>query len=200
MRMIWAAGLLAAMTAGGCNTGSEAAKVRVLDDWVELGSTGAWSQEDGVIRCNGEKSGYAWLASRLKYRDFELTLEWQISPKGNSGIFLRAPSYKGRISMLGMEIQIRDDSQDDDLTDSSGAVFKRIPAAGQFSKPVGEWNDYKIVCRGRRLRIELNRQLVSDTDMDTVESMREIPDEGYIGLQNHGQPVAFRNIRIRPLN
>jgi len=167
---------------------------------VELGSQGAWSVVDGVVACSGDKDGYAWLSTDRVYGDFELTLEWRIEPEGNTGIFCRAPDRKGRTSMKGFEIQARDDVHDTTLDDVSGAVFSRIPAAGKFSKPVGQWNRFKVTCRGRQLRIELNGHLVSDTDMDTIESMRSVPNEGYMGLQNHGTPAAFRNIQIRELD
>ena len=116
----------------------------------------------------------------------------------------RAPDRKSRISQTGFEVQIKDDQADKDLTDVSGSVFSRIPAAGRFSLPVGEWNDFRITCVGRRLRIELNGQLCSESDIDTVKTgtewcMKKVPDAGYIGLQNHGDPVTFRNIRIREI-
>lgn len=180
-------------------------KSPALDNWVEIGSTGAWTYEDGVLQCSGEKEAYAWLATKKKYDDFVLKLQWRVPPEGNSGIFLRAPDYEGRTSMKAFEIQIRDDSVDDDLTDSSGAVFRRIPASGKYSKPVGRWNDYTLIMDGRRLKIVLNGQTVSDTNIDTVEPqpgdppMANVPDSGHIGLQNHGQKVEFKNIRIREL-
>ncbi len=176
-----------------------------LDGWTEIGSTGAWTIADGILKCSGEKDGYAWLATDRKYGDFVLKLQWKVPAEGNSGIFLRAPDYEGRTSMKAFEIQIRDDAQDDDLTDTSGAVFRRIPASGKYSKPAGEWNDYAITMKGRQLTIVLNGETVSDTDIDSVEAkegdppMSDVPDEGHIGLQNHGQVVEFRNVRIKEM-
>lgn len=176
-----------------------------LDNWVEIGSTGAWSVEDGILKCSGDKDGYAWLATKDKYADFVLELEWRVPEAGNTGVFLRAPDYEGRTSMKAFEIQIRDDAGDDDLTDVSGAVFRRIPASGNYSRPVGQWNDFSITMKGRQLTILLNGHTVSDTDIDTVEPlegdppMKHVPDEGHIGLQNHGQQAEFRNIRIKEL-
>jgi hypothetical protein len=194
-----------ATVACGCSTSRPLFNGKDLTGWVEVGSTGAWSVEDGILKCNGQKAGYAWLSTDRMYGDFELELDWRIPAGTNAGVFLRAPDRKSRTSMWGMEAQIKDDAADKDFTDISGSVFQRIPAAGRFSRPIGEWNRYKLMCTGRRLRIELNGQLCSDTDIDTVppqgddRSMTLIPDEGYIGLQNHGQPVAFRDIRIREM-
>lgn len=183
----------------GCATGTSLFNGKDLTGWVEVGSEGSWRVEDGVLKCSGEKpeGSYAWLSTAEKYGDYELTLEWRISPKGNSGVFLRAPDREGRTSMKGCEVQIRDDSLDENLGDVSGAVFSRIPAGGIYSKPVGEWNRYAIRFVGRRLTITLNGHVVSDTDIDTIESMRPIPAAGHLGLQNHGNAVEFRNIRVR---
>lgn len=176
-----------------------------LDNWTEIASQGAWSLEDGILKCNGQKDGYAWLATNDKYADFILELQWRVPADGNTGIFLRAPDYEGRTSMKAFEIQIRDDSKDDDLTDTSGAVFRRIPASGKYARPVGRWNDYRITMKGRRLTILLNGHTVSDTDIDTVAPqegdppMKDVPDQGHIGLQNHGQKADFKNIRIKEL-
>ena len=106
-----------------------------LTGWVEIGSDGAWSVQEGILRCNGRKTGYAWLSTDRKFGDFELALEWRIEPGTNAGIFLLAPDREGRTSQKGCEVQIKDDREDPDLSDVSGAVFKRIPAAGKFAKP-----------------------------------------------------------------
>lgn len=205
MRTVLVPGWVMVLLVCGCQSGSPLFNGHDLTGWVEVGSNGAWSASDGVLKCNGLKTEYAWLSTADKYDDFELTCQWRLEAEGNSGIFLRAPDRQGRTSMRGLEIQIRDDTGDQTLDDVSGAVFRRIPAAGKFSRPVGQWNDLRITMRGRRLRIELNRHLVSDTDIDTVKPregdppMSAIPGEGYIGLQNHGTPAEFRNIRLRRL-
>jgi len=203
MHRLWFLSILCLTATVGCNTSTSLFNGRDLTGWHELGSEGAWSVVDGVIQCNGKKSGYAWLSTDRKYGNFELTLDFKIDPGGNSGIFLRAPSREGRISMLGFEVQIIDDTGSSELVDVSGSVFRRIPASGKFSKPPGQWNTFKLTCRDRTVCIELNGHLISQTDMDTVKPldqdppMKNVPDSGYIGLQNHASPVQFRNIRIK---
>lgn len=209
MRMI---GYLAGMTTWtlcGCTPATPLFNGKDLAGWVEVANEGAWTVRDGILRCSGEKepTAYAWLSTDRKYRDFELELDWRIEPGTNAGVFLRAPGHEGRISQLGFEVQLKDDREDKDLTDVTGAVFSRIPATGRYAKSVGEWNHSKITLKGRSLRIELNGHVVSDTpNMDELKppddpwTMVKVPDEGYIGLQNHGDPVEFRSIRIRELN
>ncbi len=187
--------LLGVMMAG-CQASQPLFNGRDLSGWTEVGSQGAWSVKDGVLVCSGAKDGYAWLSTDEKFGDYTLTLEWRIEPEGNTGVFNRAPDREGRTSMKGFEVQARDDRQDTDLSDACGAVFSRIPASGRYARPPGEWNTLAITCRGRQVRIVLNDHLVSDTVMDTIESMKVVPDAGYIGLQNHGSPAEFRNVRI----
>ena len=192
------------LTAVGCSSGNPMFNGEDLTGWTEIGSSGAWSVDRGVIKCTGEKDGYAWLSSDEKYGDFILELEWRVHPEGNTGVFVRAPDREGRTSMKGFEIQCKDDRKDEDLTDVAGAVFSRVPALDKFSNPPGEWNHLRVTCKGRRVRIELNGHKCSSFDLDEVkagtpESMANIPDEGYIGLQNHGQRAYFRNVRIEVL-
>lgn len=197
------AGCLISLSALGCTSGTPLFNGKNLDGWVEIGSTGAWRVADETLICNGEKDGYAWLCTERRYGDFELSLEWKIEPGGNSGVFLRVPEQQGRASMTGLEIQCRDDNDDADLTDVAGAVFRRIPASGRYARPPGQWNKLEVVFVGRELSIELNEHDVSEGNIDAVAPrdddppMNEIPNVGYIGLQNHGDPVAFRRIVIR---
>lgn len=170
-----------------------------LEGWHEIGSNGAWSVEKGLLVCNGKKDGYAWLSTEEQYGDFELTVECRFGTDANTGVFCRAPDREGRTSMKGFETQLRDDRNDKDLTDVSGAIFSRVPGGGRFTHWPGEWNYLTILCCGRQVRITLNGHLSSSTDMDSIESMKVVPNVGYIGLQNHGNPAQFRNIQIREL-
>lgn len=193
------------MTTWGCQSGRTLLSGNDLSGWTEVGSSGAWAARDGELHCNGKMTGYAWLSTDRKYGDFDLSLEWRLEKDGNTGVFVRAPDREGRTSMRGFEVQARDDTADKDLSDVSGSVFRRIPASGRYAKPVGEWNRLRIKMLGRRLKIELNGHVASETDIDQVPPrdsdppMSAVPDAGYIGLQNHGTPAAFRNISIREI-
>ncbi|HSW46782.1 MAG TPA: DUF1080 domain-containing protein [Phycisphaerae bacterium] len=207
-RIVWMCVVLAALATCGCEVGGPLFNGRDLAGWQEVAPHGAWSVQDGILRCSGRKDpkAYTWLSTDRKYGDFELVCEWRIPADANAGIFLRVPEHPGRASMTGLEVQIRDDGMDKDLTDVCGAVFRRIPASGRYAKPPGEWNRHRITMVGRRLRIELNGRLVSDTNIDMIEPLDKdppasaVPNEGYIGLQNHGTPVEFRKVRIRELS
>lgn len=205
--------LTSVVFSSGCSTGRRLFNGKDTSGWVEVGSKGAWTAETRnvcptrgpALKCSGRNTGYAWLSTDRKYGDFELSLQWRINPGGNTGVFCRVPDREGRASMKGFEIQARDDRNDKDLTDVSGAIFNRIPAAGRFAKRPGQWNCLRIICKGRHLRVELNGHVTVDADMDSVPTkgtdppMKDVPDEGYIGLQNHGTLAEFRDIRIREI-
>lgn len=173
---------------------------RDLSGWTETGSHGAWSVADGVLKCSGQRDAYAWLATDRHYRDFILRLEWRVGEKANSGVFCRVPKDRDvRASMEGFEIQIIDD-RDLKLGDEiCGSIFQRRNATARAARPLGEWNAYEITCDRRHVRVVCNGVVVNEFDMDSIESMRNVPAEGFIGLQNHGTPVEFRNICIREL-
>jgi len=177
---------------------------RDLSGWHPVES---FMVQDGVIYCTGERGQGGWLRSELMYEDFVLRLEYKISPKGNSGIFVRAP-VAGRCSQIGMEIQVRDDHGRDPSTGGAGALYKIMAPAQNMSKPAGEWNEVEISCRGKRVVTIMNGEQLYDVDLDDEELNAKLADDfkasgrrrfGHIGLQNHGKPVWFRNIRIKPL-
>jgi len=206
VRMVYPLIVLAGLTAAGCQTGAPLFNGRNLAGWTEIGSTDAWTAEPGkILKCNGKMNKYAWLSTDRRYSDFVLDLEWRVSEKANSGVFLRVPDREGRSSIKGFEVQIRDDAVDEDLTDASGSVFRRVPATAKYARPTGQWNHFRITVRDRHVRVELNGHVTVDTDFDSVQPrekdppMSAVSNQGYIGLQNHGTPVEYRNLRLREL-
>ncbi|MBN1492382.1 MAG: DUF1080 domain-containing protein [Phycisphaerae bacterium] len=170
-----------------------------LQGWTEIGSSSAWSVEAGVLRCNGQHEDYAWLCTDRKYCDFVLSLDWRLGPNVNSGVFCRVPQHEGRASMLGFEIQVADNATAKQPDERCGSIFKRATSDPDASFPLEQWNRYEITCRGPQVTVVCNGRQVLDVDTRTIESMKDVPVCGYIGLQNHGDPVEFRNVRIKEL-
>lgn len=150
-----------------------------------------------------------------QFGDFELELEWKIQPKGNSGIFFRAIETTERIYENAPEIQILDNiGHPDNKTDLTvaGSNYALHPAPRDAVKPVGEWNAVRLVVRGSHVEHWLNgKQVVSyelwSPDWEArvkASKFAQWPSygraaRGYIGLQDHGDWVAYRRIRVRPL-
>jgi hypothetical protein len=112
---------------------------------------------------------------------------------------LRVPDHESRASMAGFEVQIIDDTDMKLGEEISGSIFARKNAMAKAANPVGDWNLYIITVQEGHVEVDLNGTVVNEFDFDDYENMKNIPPAGYIGLQNHGSPVWFRNIRIREL-
>jgi len=173
-----------------------------LTGWEHNGKPGSFTVEDGAIIGNRpDKSPLAyWLSTDREYADFELRLQYKLSPGGNSGVFIRAP-HQGRTSRMGMEIQLLDDGQKkgQPRVGDTGAIYQVVASRAYVSRPAGQWNDLCILCDGPRVKVTLNGQVVNDAMMSEYEALRSRPHKGFIGLSAHTRPVCFRSIRLREI-
>ena len=173
---------------------------------------GAWVIENGVL--TAKEHDTIW--TKESYGDFVLDLEFKVSPKANSGVFLRAGDIKNVLSAF--EIQVHE-STDGSKYGMVGALYDAKPPSKNVAKPAGEWNRYTITCKGSKLSLVFNGETVLDLDLNDWKEARKNPDgtpnkfpvalkdyarQGPIGFQGihgaAGQPVWFRNIRIKQLN
>ena len=174
-----------------------------------------WRAEDGVLVVVGKGGDAGDIVTVDQFGDFELELEWKVSPGGNSGIFYRGTEAAERIYETAPEYQVLDDARHVDgrnpLT-SAAAAYGLYAATPGVVKPAGEWNAARIVARGPRVEHWLNGQKVVEyvlgsPDWDAKVKASKFVDwpgygratRGHIGLQDHGDVVQFRNIRIREL-
>jgi hypothetical protein len=150
-----------------------------------------------------------------KFRNFELSLEWNVSPKGNSGIFYRASEDEDAIYWTAPEMQVLDDAGHVDgqsrLT-AAGADYGLYPAPAGVVKPAGEWNQVRLLVDGNHVEHWLNGVKIVEYELGSPDWEAKVKAskfashprygrnaEGYIGLQEHEYRVAFRNIKIRVL-
>ena len=176
---------------------------------------GGWGIEDGLLKFTPGVEG-GDIVTRDQFGDFELALEWRVSPGGNSGILYRVSEDAGRIWEEAPEMQILDNeghpNGDDPLT-SAGSNYALDAPTADVAKPAGEWNSTRIVARGNHIEHWLNGTKIVEYEIGSPEwtekvaasKFSEWPDyglhpRGHIGLQDHGDPVWFRDIRIRPLD
>lgn len=159
------------------------------------------------------------IITKRTFSDFELELEWQVSEGGNSGIFyhvLEQPTQA--IYWSGLEMQILDNENHPDAGQGidgnrkAGALYDLIPADPQNTRPFGEWNKVKIISNGNIIQHWQNGEKVLEYERFNPEWFEMLRNskfrchnefgamrEGHIGLQDHGDVVKFRNIRIREL-
>jgi len=164
--------------------------------WALTGEPGCWAVQDGEIRWL--QPGGRYLLTRRRFKDFILRFEWKIEEGGNSGVFLRMP-LAGRQSRIGMEFQLLGDYGEEPHENGTGSIYDVVAPSQNAAKPAGEWNTAEVVCDGPYFRATINGVQVQDTNLDNHPVLKHRLKEGFIGLQDHGNPVAFRGIRIKEL-
>lgn len=189
---------------------------KTLDGWttdkLEASQTPV---EDGCLNPHG--CGGYMMVPKGKYGDFLLSLDFKISKGCNSGIFLRTFSLEPKpgwdVGFNGLEVQVLD-SQGKDYHDT-GAIYDLVKPARNTMQPAGEWNHALIRCEKNLVTVEINGDLVTRMDLDeftepskrpdgsvhkfTGIAYKDFPREGYIGLQDHGSPCWYKNIKLLPL-
>ncbi|MDR3618330.1 MAG: DUF1080 domain-containing protein [Paludisphaera borealis] len=148
--------------------------------------------------------------------NFVLSLDFKITPKCNSGIFVRTNPLTARpgkdVGFNGVEIAI--DATEGPGLHTTGAIYDLVATEVNAMKPVGEWNHIQITSDRSRIDVEVNGRRVSHVDFDEWNEPNKRPDgsahkfdvaykdhprAGYIGLQDHGADCWYRNIKLRPL-
>lgn len=163
--------------------------------WKITGDPQGWGIENGAIVW--KQPGGRRVRTLTRYGDFTLRLQWRVQQEGdNSGVFVRAPAA-GRESRIGMEIQLLGDHGEPPHKNGTGSVYDVVAPRVNAVRPAGEWNDLQIECAGSRLKVTLNGELVQDLDLTEHPELKHRLRSGFIALQDHGDPVAFRNIRIK---
>ena len=164
---------------------------------------------DGAIRCKSGKGGV--LHTLNEYGDFVVRLEFKVPPGGNNGLAIRYPG-EGDTAYVGMcELQVLDNESDKykslDPRQAHGSAYGMAPAARGYQRPAGEWNFQEVTVVGPTIRVELNGNVILDTDLSKItEYMANSPHpgkertQGFFGFAGHSDPVEFRNVRIKELS
>ena len=183
----------------------------------------AWEVENGTLFLNAEakndgvKSGGDLLTNEV-YEDFHLKLEWKVAPKGNSGILFYVQDDIDVYSQTwhsGPEMQLLDNEGHPDaeiFKHRAGDLYDLIPSVKEAQKKAGEWNEVEIISKEGKLDFFLNGVNVVSTTMWNdnwsrlirESKFKDMPQfgtfkKGHIVLQDHGDPVWFKNIKIKRL-
>ncbi|MGQ7868867.1 3-keto-disaccharide hydrolase [Sunxiuqinia sp. sy24] len=184
-----------------------------------------WIIEDDAMKVligEGKQPGHGAggdiLFGDKKYKDFELSIDWKASEKGNSGIFYYVREVPGKpIYFAAPEVQVLDnENASDNKIDShlAGSLYDMIAADPTTVNPTGSWNTVVIKVKDGKATHTMNGEevvsytlwtpewdeLVQNSKFKNFPGFTEgIAHEGYIGLQDHGYPIWFRNIKIREL-
>ncbi|MEX2217997.1 MAG: family 16 glycoside hydrolase [Phycisphaerales bacterium] len=171
-----------------------------------------WVVEGGTLRVM-KGGGGGDIVTLEQYGDFEFACEWKAAPKANSGIIYRSTEDGGATWSKGPEMQILDNAGHGDGVEprtSAGALYGLVAAQHDVVRPAGEWNSVRIVAKGNRIEHWANgwkvaecevggaawEALIKGTKFEKMEGFGREP-KGHIALQEHGDDVWFRNIKVR---
>ena len=177
-----------------------------------------WRFENGAATYvpSATAEGRGDLVSKAQYGDFELEYEWRVAPKANSGVMWRVSEDQEYPWQTGPEQQVLDDAGHlDGRTPShrAGALYDLVVPPAGVARPVGAWNRARVVARGSRVTLSLNGRPTADVDFASdsgrallaASKFKTMPRfaanaRGHVVLQDHGDRVWFRNVRVRRLD
>lgn len=188
-------------------------------------TTAGWMNSDSTAprtpvqdqSLNPHRAGHYMLVHTQQWSNFTLALDFRLSPHCNSGVFLRTGSLTPRsgrdVGFNGLEIAL-DDTETAGFHDS-GALYDLARPTRNAMRPIGDWNHLELTARGPKIEVVMNGETVNRIDLSKFSAPNRRPDgsehkfdvaykdhplTGYIGLQDHGSPCWFKNIKLKPLD
>ncbi len=169
-----------------------------------------WHVVDGALAPDPKTSKD--ILSVGTYGDFELSFDWKISPRGNSGVMFHVTETGDETYWSGPEYQVLDGSLPARPTEQVGALYALYAPTKAAAKPVGEFNTARIVIRGGKGEHWLNGEKIVEFDMTSADFKARVAASkfnawpmfaaarrGHIAIQNHGNDVWYKNVKIREL-
>lgn len=175
-----------------------------------------WVVQDAALHFSGE-GGRGDIITEEQFESFELRLDWKISEGGNSGVMFHVTEEHEVPYASGPEVQVLDNTGHPDAangpTRQAGANYDMHAPSQDVTKPAGQWNHLRLVVDGPHVEHWLNGakiveyELWSDAWKERVATSKwkdypayGLAESGHIDLQDHGDPVWYRNIKIRRLS
>jgi hypothetical protein len=180
----------------------------------------SWRVENSSLlsrRTQGESHGD--IITVDQFGDFELVWEWKMTAGGNSGVIYRATEEGASVWETGPEYQILDNQGHLDGLNplsSAGACYAAFPPARDVTRPLGQWNQSRIMARGNHVEHWMNGEKLLEYEVGSrrwqahVKTSKFFPaaygrsnwgkiPRGHIGLQDYGGAIEFRGIKLRPI-
>lgn len=189
------------------------------DAWREYRKdeiTTGWKIKDGALTCiakkdQGDKARNENIITKQKFDAFELELEFKVTPGANSGVMFHVKETDKPPYFTGPEVQIQDHKGGHD-PQKCGWLYQLYPCDVDATKPVGQWNQLRLVITPEKNQHYLNGVLYAEYVKGSEDWNERVAASkfgkwdgfgkettGYICLQDHNDEVSYRNIRIRPL-
>lgn len=169
-----------------------------------------WTAKDGVLSPDAKTSKD--IMTKAEFENFELDFDWKISPKGNSGVMYHVIESGDETYWSGPEYQLLDNARGEPPLERAGGLFALYAPTQDATKPVGEFNHSRLVVDHGHVQHWLNGVKVAEYDLASDDFKSRVAASkfkrwpvfatgktGHIALQNHGDDVGFRNIKIRVL-
>jgi len=171
--------------------------VYILKD-KNINTSGVFKMDKGLLQISGESSGY--LRTKKKYSNYELSVEWRWTKVlANSGVLVHI-QLNDTVWPKCYQVQQKAGDAGDiicmnglwakECTDSIKFTVKKKVSSNE--KPLGEWNSMKVICKDKTIQVFVNGVLQNSITGLTVS-------DGYIGFQNEGKPLEFRNLTIKAI-
>lgn len=205
--------LTAEQRAGGWRSLFDGTSTAAWRGYKEATMPAGWQIVDGVLT---KKGSVGDLMTKDQFGNFELALDWKVSPGGNSGVFYRGTEDYDKIYWSAPEYQLLDDAGHPDgqsrLT-SAGSDYGLYPSPAGVVKPADQWNSTLIVIKGNTVQHWLNGQKLLEYDLGSPDWQAKVKaskfvaypkyglaQKGYIGIQgDHDGALSIRNVRIKEL-
>ena len=183
------------------------------DIWQDEKSIAGYPVRNGAVVC--DKGGN--LVTKKEYGNFIFRCEFKLPPGGNNGIGIRMPGVNGGYQN-GMELQVLDNFAEKhknlEKYQYHGSIYGVVPAKrnaekNDYQNPIGEWNFEEVIALGPKIIVILNGEMIVNADISEFKTKPTMDgkvhpglhrEKGSVGFLGHGDPVEFRNIRIKPLD
>jgi len=158
--------------------------------------------KDGIIRCEAGGKGDWMLYKKEKFSDFVYRVEWRVSERGNSGVFIRAGG-EGQPWIDGYEVQISCEEPRRDESHCTGALYGFQAVNPRPEETPEKWRVFEITCKGPHVTVSVDGQRVCELDQSTQEETKDKALSGYLGIQDSHGPagtwVEYRSVKVKKL-
>lgn len=173
-----------------------------LKGWRVMGNAEGFKVDNGAIRSESGSGAQCMYYTKKEFSDFILRVEWRVSAKGNSGVFIRTPQIMDPWARA-YEVQISCEEPRRDNSHCTGALYGYVAVEPRPDETPEKWRTYEITCKGPHITVKVDGVKVCELDQTTKPETKDKALKGFIGLQDSHGPegtwIEYRTVKIREL-